>query len=910
MLLFVLPVMFSLIMYWRKKKTKGNKEYIIFSLRTIIYFLMILGLCLPSVLYPVKGTHTLFLVDQSDSVKRMEAEILATINEAIKLKGNEDSYSIVTFANKPKLERSFTKQKETVRQLSVNEEHQFTNIEEGLKFSANYIPENQKGRIVVLSDGVETNGDSVKQSGIISSRNIEIDAMPFQPPNVEDVSLSSFSTPETSFEGEAVPFQVSLVSNIDTTAVLHITQNSESIIKEEILLSKGKNNYSYSIPLEEPGLYTFKAEIFPVNDEIIENNVSHSLTRVSGQPKILMVDQESAGDNVYQALSTNGWKVDRMQPSLLPTTLAGFLAYESIIFHNISGHHLSLNQMELIETAVKDFGVGFIMTGGNESYGLGGYFQTPIEKILPVDMDVKGKKEIPSLGLIIVLDRSGSMMGEKFELAKEAAARSVELLREEDTFGFIAFDTEPWTVVETEPINNKEEVIETIRSTALGGGTEIFPALSAAYEQLKEMDLKRKHIILLTDGQSPDGAYDEIIEEGLANNVTLSTVAIGGDADIGLLEELAEMGTGRFYEVYEASAVPSILSRETALTTKTYIEDHPHVPAVYAGYDWSSRFEDGTPFLNTYIATTLKERADQIIGSEKEDPILARMNYGLGRTVAWTSDVSGSWSGGFPGWQGWSGFWNEILTWSLPSYEQGAYDISSNIDGGKVTVKLEAMNDILLPLTITVSNNEGQIIEEAKSKLVGPGQYELEFPALPDIYFLNIMQEEGEETVSTFTSGLVVPFSTEFEQRPVNLDLLEKITSTHNGKILEHPGEAFRPWHKNVYQSQTVWLPFVVLAFFLLIVEIFIRRFGLIPLFFWKSKNKKKKASKGINKKEKEAQVRIKKTNKQEIKREEADITKIISQSPKVKKQEQKTEISSSEDRMSQLLKAKNRKRR
>lgn len=910
MLLFLIPVIISLVLFWRKKKTKRKKEYVVFTLRGIIYFLLILGLCIPSILSPVKGTHTVFLVDQSDSVKRMEGEILDSINDAIKQKKEEDSYSIVTFSEKPKLERSFSNQEETVQQLSVNDNPQFTNIEEALKFAANYIPDDRKGRIVLMSDGVETNGNSVKQSTFFSGRNIEVDAMAFQPPYVEDVSLQSFHTPQSSFEGEAAPFQVDLVSNMDTTAMLHITQNNETIIKEEIAVSKGKNNYSYTIPLKDPGLYTFKAEIFPGDDKIVENNISHSLTQVSGQPKVLMVDQDGAGDNVFTALDANGWKVDRIHPSQLPTTLSGYLAYESIIFHNVSGHLLSGNQMELMETAVRDFGVGFIMTGGNESYGLGGYFQTPIEKILPVDMDVKGKKEIPSLGLIIVLDRSGSMMGEKFELAKEAAARSVELLKEEDTFGFIAFDTEPWTVVETEPIKNKEEVIETIRSTALGGGTDIFPALNQAYEQLNEMDLKRKHIILLTDGQSADGPYDEIIEEGLTNNVTLSTVAIGGDADTSLLEELAEYGTGRFYEVYEASAVPSILSRETALTTKTYIEDNPHVPTVYAGYDWSRRFEGGTPFLNTYIATTLKSRAEQIISSEKEDPILARMNYGLGRTIAWTSDVSGAWSGGFPSWVEWSAFWNEMVTWSLPSYEQGAYDITTSVNGGKAKLIVEAIDEMLMPVSISVSNNKGHIMEDAKSKMVGPGQYEVEFAALPDIYFLNITQEEEGETVSTFTSGMVVPFSTEFEQRPVNMDLLETITANQHGKVLENSKDVFRPYHKNVYQTQTVWLPFVILAFFLLIVEIFIRRFGLVSLAFWNKKYGKKEKEQAMKNWKPPVMKRKSAPPKQTIKREEPRVEEMQEAKPKKEKEQTSKDTQASSDRINQLLKAKNRKRR
>ena len=172
--------------------------------------------------------------------------------------------------------------------------------------------------------------------------------------------------------------------------------------------------------------------------------------------------------------------------------------------------------MGIIEQAVKNFGVGFMMVGGENSFGLGGYFKTPIETLLPVEMEVKGKQQLPSLGLVIVFDRSASMTGSKIELAKEAAVRSVELLREGDTFGFIAFDTNPWEIIETKPLEDKEEAINTILSVS-GQMEELkfIASLAMAYENLSDLQLQRKHIILLTDGQSyTSESYEELIEEG------------------------------------------------------------------------------------------------------------------------------------------------------------------------------------------------------------------------------------------------------------------------------------------------------------------------------------------------------------------------------------------------------------
>ncbi len=261
-----------------------------------------------------------------------------------------------------------------------------------------------------------------------------------------------------------------------------------------------------------------------------------------------------------------------------------------------------------------------------------------------MDMDIKGKKEMPSLGLVLVMDRSGSMAGNKIELAKEAAARSVELLREEDTLGFIAFDDRPWEILETKPLKDKQKAIEKIKSITPGGGTEIFTSLEQAYSELEDLQLQRKHIILLTDGQSAtNGDYELLIESGKEKNITLSTVALGQDADRGLLEELAGMGSGRFYDVTDSSVIPSILSRETVMATRTYIEDKPFYPSIQPYPDWSSLFEKGVPEMNAYIASTAKPRAQVPLLSEKKTRYLlnGNMEWGGQRHLHQTSQASG-----------------------------------------------------------------------------------------------------------------------------------------------------------------------------------------------------------------------------------------------------------------------------
>jgi Ca-activated chloride channel homolog len=828
MLALLLPIGWLIFLYVKKNRKK--EAYWIAGIRSVIFLLLILALAVPQILLPVRGESVIFLVDRSDSVRGGDTVALDWIDNSLKNNHIDDSYAIVTMGKDGYLEQQLSKEKRSLTEFNGKMDGGETNIEAGLQFAASLLPNESGGKIVLVSDGNETIGQSREAAKLLKNRGIELDYVALNPSIGEDMSITELNVPPSLYKGEEAQISLTIDSNANKLATVRISLNNQDVLTENVEVKQGKNVYQFSYKVEDTGMMVFKGELAANQDSFIENNAMFAVSNVKGTPKVLVVQGRESGQ-ISEILAGAGLLVDTITPEKLPTVLSGYLPYQSIIFNNVPATVVTESQMNLMERAVKEFGVGFVMAGGDESFGLGGYFKTPIERLLPVDMDIKGKKEMPSLGLLIVMDRSGSMSGNKIELAKEAAARSVELLREEDTLGFIAFDDRPWTILETEPIKDKKKAVDKILSITPGGGTEIYSSLAAAYDELRDLKLQRKHIILLTDGQSAtSSSYEELIEEGLEKNITLSTVAIGSDADRGLLEELAIWGTGRFYDVIDASTIPSILSRETVMATRTYIEDNPFYPVVSANPDWTFLVEAGVPQMNAYIATTPKSRAGVPFLSEKEDPVLAEWQYGLGHTIAFTSDFSGKWTGDWARWEKWPVFLNHMVTRTLPQYDTEPYKVSLNKKDGVTVVTLEAGSPSALPLETAVVSESGEQIA-TNTKLVAPGKYELTIPDSNGMYFLNVRQTDADGGVHVYQTGFTVPYSAEYLLKGTNKELLAELATMTGGKALVEAKDSFQPTGTASYLKQSVsqWLLLVV--FLLFFVEIAIRRFGMARLF-------------------------------------------------------------------------------
>jgi Ca-activated chloride channel family protein len=296
--------------------------------------------------------------------------------------------------------------------------------------------------------------------------------------------------------------------------------------------------------------------------------------------------------------------------------------------------------MNALDSYVRSYGGGLIMAGGDDSFGSGGYQNTKIEQMMPVRFDSEKQRDQPDIALVLVIDRSGSMQeAGKIEAAKESARVTTEVLSPNDIIGVVAFDSEAQIFVKPQRAANKMRISGEIARLSPGGGTNILPGLREAFELLQTVNAKVKHVILLSDGESPREGIVDVVQDMRAARITVSAVGVPG-ADRNLLSSITDAGDGRLYMVDDIAALPRIFMKETSEAQKSQlVEDAIKVRVAKRVEAIEGTAIESAPPLRGYVSTKPKPTSEVILVSDLGEPILARWRHGAGQSVAWTSDV-------------------------------------------------------------------------------------------------------------------------------------------------------------------------------------------------------------------------------------------------------------------------------
>ncbi|MCL2450207.1 MAG: VWA domain-containing protein, partial [Polyangiaceae bacterium] len=481
-------------------------------LRVAFVALLALGLARLARTTTTQKVCTVYVVDVSDSVPDATLDdARAEIQKAIASKPKDDLLRVVTFAERPRVVSTDGGVAAAVRRQGPGA-GAGTDIASAMQLAYGLYPEGYLRRAVILSDGVQTEGDLLAEASRARRFGVKTFVVPSKRPVPGEVAIRELRVPDKVHEQE--------------TFDLHA----------------GENDVAFKSRAAVPGEVTYTLEVADAReDHFSENNRATAVAAVLGMPVVLYVDGNAArASYLASALSAQQLNVDTFDP--LPTSLREAERYDFIVLSDMPAERVSLAQQETIEQYVRDLGGGFLFAGGENGYGLGGWNHTTIERILPVRMDAEKRRDEPEVAMALVIDRSGSMTGLPLEMAKQAARATADTLAPDDLLEVIAFDSQPTRIVRMTPAKHGARIQNDIARIQAGGGTEIFPALDTAYQALSTTRARRKHVVLLTDGQAPQNGIRDLVQAMSAEEITVTTVGLGGGVDESLLRMVSEVG--------------------------------------------------------------------------------------------------------------------------------------------------------------------------------------------------------------------------------------------------------------------------------------------------------------------------------------------------------------------------------
>ena len=828
-MLFALVLFAGIVWAYRKSLLDFSKTQRVFSLavRLIIVLLLILALAGLSLLQVGHEKMVVFLVDESLSIdenaKKIEQDFLDQVAT-----DPSRQWSVVRFA--ADILDDFDSQNQTQKRDFLSG----TNIAAALEPAIARIPPHFVPNIVLLSDGNETRGD-VLTAAIRSG--VPVSTVPLPTPQSPEVQLAELRLPSNLRQGEPFNLEVVVQSNTKTDGKITVFRGPYKVLEETKPLEIGENVFKFKQSAENVRQLEFTATVESINDTIIDNNTASGLVFIGGQPRVLLIESDPrVARDFVSALKQQEIDVEVRPSEGVPRTLEELENFETVILSNIPATDLSMRQMDLIRTYVRDLGGGFIMLGGEQSFGLGGYYKTPIEEILPIRSDFEKEKETPSLAICLVIDRSGSMGGEKMELAKDAAKSAVELLTQRDFVSVIAFDSNSYIVSQMQSASSAMSINSAISTIEAGGGTNIYPGLVDAYEQLASASAKLKHVILLTDGYSEPGDYEGITRQMVNAQITVSTVGVG-DADNNLLQNIAEIGHGRHYTCDDPQAVPQIFAKETVTASKSAINEQPFIPITITPTDVLSGVNiDTAPPLLGFVITRSKPTSLFILATETGEPLLARWRYGLGISTAFTSDAKSRWAAEWLTWPEFPTFWAQIIRDSMRKSTSRGTSVEMRQQGGNLEVVFDAVDDAdqyVNQATGTMSVIKPDLSkEEIRLEPTAPGRYETSLPLDEHMggggYQIQMSLKNGEKTLASQSRGVMVGYPDELRLKPVNEDLLHRIADSTGGIYNPKPDELFAPdLTRSAWKPTALWPYLLVAAAFLFLLDVLLRRIDL-----------------------------------------------------------------------------------
>ncbi len=680
-LLLAIPVG---IAYWRWGRARGTTGIV----RVVMLAALLAALAGPRVNLGGKGIDVVVVADRSRSMSPAANEnVLELIHELERNRKAGDRVGVVAFGGKAQIEHGLSSDSDFgsyARDILPDG----SDLAAAISTALNLVDKNRPARILVLSDGEANGPDPVSAARRAREEKVPVDFRAFEQARLGDVAVQSIQLPESVAPREPFQFSVDVFADREAQAQVRILRGKTVIARRDEKLASGRNRLLFRDVLEEGGTQEYRVEVDVPGDPLTENNTGAGIVFVDAGPRVLVLNGDGREGNLARGLRAANIPLDVAAAAAHPLSADSLDRYRAVIVENVAASQLGRLKMERLAQFVEDLGGGFMLTGGERSFGVGGYFKSPLDPVLPVSMELRQEDRKSRAAIAISLDRSGSMAvtigggKTKMDLADLGTAECVRLLSPGDMVAVIAVDSAAHVVQPLTPVENPEAIAEkALRIQSMGGGIFIYEALVAAGNELvKAGDYSTRHIVLFADANDSEepGDYKSLLKRYADAGITVSVIGLGtsSDKDARLLEEIARLGGGSIMFSNDPLELPRLFTQDTMnIARNTFIkkdERQPRgIPGVLLGDARLMGDLGGGPFPNVdgYNLCYRKPDATQAVASKDEynAPWSAFWYRGLGRSAALTFEIDGHFSGQFAAWGRANEFLISHVRWLLGS---------------------------------------------------------------------------------------------------------------------------------------------------------------------------------------------------------------------------------------------------
>ncbi|MBM2803837.1 MAG: hypothetical protein HW419_1730 [Deltaproteobacteria bacterium] len=802
-----------------------------------------LALVNPRIFNPTTALDVIFGVDLSRSVGQEGREkALDVLEAAQRFHSPMARTGLLAFGRAPEWE-FLPREKIAAADFGARLARDETDIQAALQAALAQIGEGRQGRILLLSDGNENRGQTARVTPLLRSQGVSVWTLPVSlSRGRNEIYLSEFTLPRQVDSAEGFEIRAAIESWRAAPARLRLLRDGTVHVEQELRLKAGSNPLSFRDSLTARGHHNYELLVESADDTLAENNFLQGVVEVKGPPRVLLLSAQAESQRVIsRVLQTQGYAVVESAPERHTLSMAELSSFDLLVLDNVPAFQLSHAKMENIEKYTRDLGGGLLVIGGSQSYGAGGYFRTPLERILPVDMRPPARLDMPHVALLFVIDKSGSMGAgaegsTKLDLAKAAAIAAADIMNPTDQVGILAFDANWDWALPFRQVGKGEWISEKLSNLQSDGGTDLYKAMVEAERGIAGKQAAIKHVILLSDGLTDKADFQTLVSKMARDGITVSTVSVGNDADVKLMAEIAKEGRGRGYVALDPQTIPQIFTTETLLISRDLLIEKTVTPTIVApSGPLKGIAQNNLPPLRGYVLTYPKPRAELLMRVDK-DPLLVSWRYGLGRVMAFTSDLSGRWGKDWVSWQSFPQWSSQISRDTLRKILDTRMRTDFIADGESVKIVTDLagrdgkfLNHLKLKANVSAPDRS---TDEQTLQQSAPGRYEGQFtPAARGIHFVTLYAEGDANgpAVPVATVPYIAPYPKEYRELKPNLSLLSRLAEETGGEMLDP--EKFTDGLKRLYtptpgkgtQGKDTWWPLAGASLFLFLADLVLR---------------------------------------------------------------------------------------